>query len=188
MPRPLDYIDVASRLAEMRETYPELTLQQVKMEFVEIDSRMWVVYTAAAYRTPDDPRPGHGTAWEPVPGPTNFTRDSEVQNAETSAWGRALVAIGASTRAGIASAEEVENRSGNETDRQSAPRGPQKPAGADVERILDAAALDPGNDFLASLAKQWAERGSLTPRQVESGLKSAARILGPALVPDEVTA
>jgi len=37
-------------------------------------------------------------------------RGSEVMLAETSAWGRALVAIGADTKAGIASAEEIRNR------------------------------------------------------------------------------
>ena len=111
--RPLDYIDVAQRLREMREKYPDLTMQQVSMELREFAGKSWVIYTAAAYRTPDDPRPGIGTAWEPVPGPTPYTKDSEVQNAETAAWGRALVAIGADTRNGIASAEEVSNRSGN---------------------------------------------------------------------------
>ena len=111
--RPLDYIDVAQRLREMREKYPDLTMQQVSMELREFAGKSWVIYTAAAYRTPDDPRPGIGTAWEPVPGPTPYTKDSEVQNAETAAWGRALVAIGADTKNGIASAEEVSNRSGN---------------------------------------------------------------------------
>ncbi len=110
--RQMDYIDVATRLTEMRDIFPELTMTQVSMEFVVVAGNSWVVYTAAAYRTPDDPRPGMGTAWEPIPGPTPFTRDSEVQNAETAAWGRALIAIGASTKNGIASHEEVTNRSG----------------------------------------------------------------------------
>jgi hypothetical protein len=109
---PLDYIDVATRIIEFREKYPLGSLQQVNMEFVsEFGGKDWVVYTAAAYRTPDDERPGIGTAWEPVPGPTRFTRDSEVQNAETAAWGRAMVAaLAVDTRKGIASQEEVRNR------------------------------------------------------------------------------
>ena len=60
--RPLDYIDVAARLMDMREKFPDLTMQQVKMEFVQIAGKDWVVYTAAAYRTPEDQRPGIGTA------------------------------------------------------------------------------------------------------------------------------
>lgn len=108
---PLDYIDVATRIVEFREKYPEGSLQQQSLQFVVVNGKDWVVYTAAAYRTPDDIRPGVGTAWEPIPGPTQFTRDSEVQNAETAAWGRAMVAaLAVDTRKGIASSEEVRNR------------------------------------------------------------------------------
>jgi hypothetical protein len=108
---PLDYIDVAERIVEFREKFPQGSLQQVKLEFVNVAGKDWVVYTAAAYRSPEDTLPGIGTAWEPIPGPTNFTRDSEVQNAETSAWGRAMVAaLAVDTRKGIASAQEVRNR------------------------------------------------------------------------------
>lgn len=108
---PLDYIDVATRIVEFRTKYPEGSLQQVDVKFIDFAGKSWVVYTAAAYRTPDDPRPGHGTAWEPTPGPTNFTRDSELQNAETAAWGRAMVAaLAVDTKKGVASSEEVRNR------------------------------------------------------------------------------
>ena len=108
---PLDYIDVATRIVEFREKFPTGSLQQIKYEFVQVAGKDWIIYTAAAFRTPEDIRPGIGTAWEPIPGPTNFTRDSEVQNAETAAWGRAIVAVlAADTRKGIASSEEVRNR------------------------------------------------------------------------------
>lgn len=109
---PLDYIDVASRIVEFREKYPNGSLVQHDLQFLSaFAGKDWVVYTAAAYRSPDDPNPGIGTAWEPVPGPTRFTRDSEVQNAETAAWGRAMVAaLAVDTRKGIASQEEVRNR------------------------------------------------------------------------------
>lgn len=111
----LDYIDVAERIAEFRTKHPEGSLQQVSLDFREVNGGWWVIYTAAAYRAPDDERPGIGTAWEPVPGKTNFTRDSEVQNAETAAWGRAIVAaLAADTKRGIASAEEVRNRRAEE--------------------------------------------------------------------------
>ena len=108
---PLDYIDVAARIVEFRGKHPEGSLQQVAIDFRTFAGHDWIVYTAAAYRTPDDPRPGMGTAWEPVPGKTPYTRDSELQNAETAAWGRAIVAVlAADTKRGIASAEEVRNR------------------------------------------------------------------------------
>jgi hypothetical protein len=107
----LDYIDVATRIVEFREKFPQGSLQQVSYEFVNVNGKDWIIYTAAAYRSPDDARPGIGTAWEPIPGPTNFTRDSEVQNAETAAWGRAMVAaLAVDTKQGIASSQEVRNR------------------------------------------------------------------------------
>lgn len=88
-----DYVDVSERIRMFRERYPNGSLQQVSLQFVDVAGKSWVVYTAAAYRTPDDITPGHGTAWEPVPGKSNFTRDSEVMNVETSAWGRAIIAV-----------------------------------------------------------------------------------------------
>lgn len=125
---PIDYIDVATRIVEFREKYPEGSLQQVKYELLEVPVytkdketgevsqsavRVYLAYTAAAYRNPDDKLPGIGTAWEPIPGPTQFTRDSEMQNAETAAWGRAIVAaLAADTKKGIASKDEVAARKG----------------------------------------------------------------------------
>lgn len=104
-----DYVDVAERIKAFKKIYPHGSLQQVSVEFREFAGQSWVIYTAAAYRDIDDPRPGIGTAWEPVPGKTPFTRDSELMNAETSAWGRAIVAVGLETKK-IASADEVRNR------------------------------------------------------------------------------
>lgn len=111
----VDFLDsyntVAERISEFTQKHPEGSLQQVSLDFQEVNGRWWVIYTAAAYRTPEDVRPGIGTAWEPVPGTTPYTRDSEVQNAETAAWGRAIVAaLAAETKKGIASYEEVRNR------------------------------------------------------------------------------
>jgi hypothetical protein len=120
---PLDYIDVATRIIEFREKYPTGSLQSWKDPYV-IEVKMpdgsiksYMVYSAAAYRSPDDSLPGVGWAYEPIPGPTNFTRDSELQNAETAAWGRAMVAaLAVDTKKGIASSEEVRNRQTKTTD------------------------------------------------------------------------
>ena len=114
---PLDYIDVATRIVEFREKFPQGSLQPWEKPYVEKvempDGKIksFMVYSAAAYRSPEDKLPGVGYAWEPIPGPTNFTRDSELQNAETAAWGRAMVAaLAVDTKKGIASSEEVRNR------------------------------------------------------------------------------
>jgi hypothetical protein len=104
-----DYNEVAERIKEFHEKHPEGTLQS-ECNFTEVDGRSWVVVKAYAFRYPDDPRPGTGLAFEVIPGKTPYTRDSELQNAETAAWGRAVVAVGASTAKKIASREEVRNR------------------------------------------------------------------------------
>jgi hypothetical protein len=108
-----DYVDVATRIRDFKHAYPDGSLQQVRLEFHEIAGQQFVLYVAACFRTPDDLRPGIGTAWEPIPGRTPYTKDSEVMVAETSAWGRAIVAAtGADTKNGgpIASNDEVKAR------------------------------------------------------------------------------
>jgi len=109
------YVDVATRIADFRARYPDGSLQPLDaarpFDVVTVGDRTFIVVVAAAYRSADDPRPGVGMAWEPFPGRTPYTRDSELQNAETSAWGRAIVAaLAGDTRAGIASADEITAR------------------------------------------------------------------------------
>lgn len=109
------YKDVPTRIADFKAKHPEGCLRPLNPEqpydVVTVGSQFFIVYAAAAYRSPDDPTPGVGVAWEPFPGKTPYTANSELQNAETSAWGRAIIAAGASTaRQGIASAGEVRNR------------------------------------------------------------------------------
>ncbi len=111
-----DYQTVDERIREFYEKHPKGALRRigdpVPWTFGE---RAFIAYTAGAWRdaTTVDPD-GMGTAWEPVPGPTQFTKDSELMNAETAAWGRAIIACGAATaKKGISSQEEIRNRSGN---------------------------------------------------------------------------
>lgn len=110
-----DYNDVASRIAEFRSKYPDGCLRPADLDtpylIEHIDEQAYIVVVAAAYRAPDDQTPGVGMAYEPVPGRTPYTKFSELQNAETAAWGRAIVAVlAADTRKGVASTEEVRNR------------------------------------------------------------------------------
>lgn len=104
------YVDVAERLAKFHERYPEGSLQG-DFDLRVVGEQLFLIYRAEAYRTPDDPRPGIGYAWEPVPGVTPYTKGSELMVGETSAWGRALAALGFEVHRGIASAQEVANRS-----------------------------------------------------------------------------
>lgn len=123
-----DYKDVAQRRREFRDKFPDGSLQCVEWRLVEVGGQSYVCYEAAAYRTPEDPIPGHGTAWEPVPGSTPYTRGSELQNAETSAWGRAIVATLAVDEKNLASADEIRSRQ----DAPEPPAGPTRRGGPPV--------------------------------------------------------
>lgn len=99
------YVDVAERVREFYARFPEGSLQSEVIEMT--DTRVTV--KAWAYRTPDDPRPAVGHSWMAIPGSTSFTRGSEIENCETSAWGRALAGLGFATKQ-IASRDEVQNK------------------------------------------------------------------------------
>lgn len=101
-----DYVQVNERLERFVADYPDGSLQS---EIVTLTDSL-VVVRAYAYRHPDDPRPGIGHSSLAIPGVTPYTRGSELENAETSAWGRALAALGFEVHRGVASREEVANK------------------------------------------------------------------------------
>jgi hypothetical protein len=104
-----DYIEVSERVRLFFDKYPDGRLQTDRPWVEAVADKVFVCCVAHAYRTPDDPSPSTGVAWEPVPGPTSFTKDSELMNAQTSAWGRAIIAAGIPSKK-IASADEVQAR------------------------------------------------------------------------------
>lgn len=101
-----DYVPVNERIESFVKSYPEGSIQS---EIVELTSSR-VTVKAYAYRTPEDPRPGVGHSSLEIPGSTPYTKGSEIENAETSAWGRAIAALGFEVKRGIASHEEVRNK------------------------------------------------------------------------------
>jgi len=105
-----DYVDVAERIAQLKEAYPEASLQPYNpnkpYDIVQVEGKTYVVYTAACYRDPHDVRPGVACAWEQIPG-KGMTAGSELMICETSAWGRAIVAAMKSATKRIASKQEV---------------------------------------------------------------------------------
>ena len=102
-----DYVTVAERMRAFYKQYPEGSLQLDPPNIITVEGKTWAIGRAYAYRSPADDRPGIGTAWEIVPGLTPYTRGSELQNLETSCWGRALAAIGIGIEKGVATADEV---------------------------------------------------------------------------------
>lgn len=110
-----DYKGVAERIADLKAAHPDARLRPANPEkpytIETIGSQVFIVYTAAVYRDADDMLPAIAVAWEPFPGRTPYTKDSELQNAETSAWGRAIVAaLRSEAKGGVASSEDVRNR------------------------------------------------------------------------------
>lgn len=101
------YVDVATRIAEFIDKYPDGSLQMDPPKWENLDGQTWLVGRAYAYRHPGDERPGIGHAWEVYPGRTPYTKGSELMVLETSCWGRALAALGIATRAGVATSDEV---------------------------------------------------------------------------------
>lgn len=149
------YVEVKDRIAMFYAAHPEGRLVTTEVRATsEPDGtpRVWV--EAAAYRSPDDPHPGRGWSWMVLPGSTPYTRGSELENTETSAWGRAIGSLGIGIDRGIASAQEVRAKSGSE------------PAPSDGEERL----LPKGRMTFAGTVRRGQGRHSdLSPRQQPDG-------------------
>jgi len=109
-----NYVDVAERLKLALEKWGEgLRIQCDPPKVVTINERTFIEVT---WRTPDDPLPSVATAWEPFPGQTTFTKNSEMMNCETSSLGRCLGMMGVGVRNSIATSNEVRNRQNERED------------------------------------------------------------------------
>ena len=109
-----EYVDVAERIRIFRDRFPEGTLQPLDpsapFHIVEVAGQTFIQYTAVAYRSPNDQLPGIAVSWDPFPGKTPYTAGSELMNAETAAWGRAIIAALVADSKKIASLDEVRAR------------------------------------------------------------------------------
>ena len=121
------YVQVVDRIKLFYAKYPEGSLQMGTPTFIDLEGKKWALGRAYAYRTPDDQRPGVGTAIEPIPGTTNFTRGSEIQNLETSAWGRAIGSLGIGIDASIATLDEVQHAKERQKVMRTTEADPQDP-------------------------------------------------------------
>lgn len=154
-----NYKTVAERIIEAKAIYPDGRFQ-TEVLFLA-DHPGYVAVKARFFRTQDDPTPGEGVAWEVVPGRTPYTKDSELQNAETSAWGRALVAAFAvDASKGIASREEVQSRQPQERSRSGpqkrTPKTPTPPEPTESHKKAPQADLEPDIAAEVKRLKNWA--------------------------------
>ncbi len=104
-----DYVEVKDRIQQFYKQYPNGSLQFEFNGTMEVAGAVIIWGRAYAYRDQEDLRPGIGTAWELVPGKSPFTRGSELMVLETSAWGRAIAALGIAVNKSIASKQEVQS-------------------------------------------------------------------------------
>jgi len=172
------YNTVADRMREFFETYPEGCLRPHAPWRVDtIGDKAFVVFEAAAYRTAGDENPGVGTAWEPFPGRTPYTRDSELMNAETSAWGRAILAVGAAdTRKGIASAEEVRNRQAERDEWEEAAPAPTAEQAENFKKLRDLIQAATAHEIpeIGKEVSALKADGGITPYQYEQLARAAS--------------
>lgn len=108
-----DYTEVKYRIQEFYAKYPEGSLVTSKVRILDKVDPPRVMVQALAFRNPTDELPGVGTSWMELPGKTPYTRGSEVENTETSAWGRAIASLGIAVDKGIATADEIRNQHGD---------------------------------------------------------------------------
>lgn len=115
-----NYVDVATRIKLLIEQYPNASIICTVPKIVEIAGHNFIEVTAhvKCMKTTDFmvlEREAVASAWEPFPGKTPYTRDSEMMNAETSAIGRAIGALGIGLTGSMATSNEVANRQGSTT-------------------------------------------------------------------------
>ena len=103
-----NYVDVPTRFAALLEKWPDLRIKEHRPEIVTIGDKTFISVTMQAWRTPDDPIPCQATCFEPFPGLTSFTKNSEQLNASTSCLGRLAGLMMSFPK--MASLEEVINR------------------------------------------------------------------------------
>lgn len=108
------YVTVNERLKLALAKYPDLRVEELPFDIVEIGGQTNLHCTVRVYTTPDDTRPVLGSVLEPVPGRTPYTRHSELMVGMTSALGRALGYLGFGIDKGIASNDEVAARIGSD--------------------------------------------------------------------------
>lgn len=147
------YVDVAARLRLALACHPMLRVTESAPIVRNLGERAYIEVAVTVHRDPDDTHPVTAHAWEPWPGRTPFTRDSEMMNAATSALGRALGYMGYGIDRGLATVDEITNR-------QDIPQeAPQRPVEAAVRPEPPSDGPPPTERQLNTLHAMCRERG-----------------------------
>jgi hypothetical protein len=115
-----EYVDVKTRLKQALALYPQLRIVEHRPEITQVGDQLFIECSVTVSRDPDDPIPVTAYIFEPYPGKTSFTKNSEQANGATSVLGRALGYMGLGIDKSIASSNEVLGRQqGAENDRNT---------------------------------------------------------------------
>ena len=105
-----NYVDVPTRLKELYQRYPNASVVADPPCIRDIGGHPFIEVTVTIHCNDEHNRMARASAWEPFPGKTPYTKDSEMMNAETSATGRACGLLGIGLKSSVASMDEVRAR------------------------------------------------------------------------------
>ena len=105
-----EYVDVKTRLKQALALYPQLRIVEHRPEITQVGDQLFIECSVTVSRDPDDPIPVTAYIFEPYPGKTSFTKNSEQANGATSVLGRALGYMGLGIDKSIATSNEVLGR------------------------------------------------------------------------------
>jgi hypothetical protein len=174
-----DYVPVAERLEKFYERYHD---GRVTTSIVEHNLESgFVLMRAEVYRSPDDAAPAAtGHAFE-VRGESYVNKTSYVENAETSAVGRALAMLGFEVKRGIASREELQKTARMQPAAPATAKATPAPAREESAGDLDKDILQSAGElgYDAAKVRKWVNTkfkvadglGSLSPQDKREVLK-----------------
>lgn len=183
------YIPVNQRIDRFYELYGQGSII-TERAFVSSEPdgvpRVWC--KALAYRTAEDPHPGVGWSWMVLPGSTNFTRGSELENTETSAWGRAIASLGILIDKSIASQNEVDNKKSERAPDPDPSRVDRTTGEVKAKGETEALLGELGRSRAGTIAKTKARGSDLEPRETPTGTLVGFKLETPKGAIEEVWA
>lgn len=164
-----NYVTVAERVGSFYNSYPQ---GRILTSIVQHDADSgFILMRAEVFRAIDDAQPAAtGHAYE-VRGESFVNKSSYIENAETSAVGRALALLGFEVKRGIASREEFEKVARMQPpDKGAAQRPARRLPAEDDATLLDADILQSAGElgYDAAKVRKWVNQ----KYEVTGGLES----------------